>query len=75
MASAFNVPVEDLPSDYEAVEVFCMVRCIQADGEPTLIMRASGGVTPWEAIGMIIAAEDSVRSDMQGTLGTWDEDD
>lgn len=62
-----------LPKNYVPLECVALVKCLDSKGEPTMVIRSTDGLMAWEAIGMLIAAEDMGRADLRRDLTTWDE--
>lgn len=73
MATAFKVAVPPLPDGYEPVEVVAVVKCLDGEGHPKVVVRTSDGVSVWEAACLLIAMSDRARANLQGELITWDE--
>ncbi|GAA4082859.1 hypothetical protein [Actinomadura miaoliensis] len=70
MAELYGLQVEDLPEGWEPVEAVCVVKCLRpedADFPYGLIAVATGGLSTWEAEGMLSWAA-------RNADGTEDED-
>lgn len=72
-----KVDVPDLPEGSTPLEAVVVVKCLDNHGSPTIAVRVSEGLMAWEAVGMLIAASDMARGDLQSdffTLYTDSED-
>ena len=56
----------DIPEGWVPLEVVSVVKCLDDDGEPALCIRQSGGLSLWEAVGMLTTANDMARESMKG---------
>ena len=55
--NVLGVEVPELPAGYVPLEVVVLVRALNEEGRPALAVRYSEGITSWEAVGMLRAAE------------------
>jgi len=66
----FNLtPTQDLPDRFTPVEAVAIIKCLDEDGDPALVLRTTEGLTGWEAVGMLTAALDTQRSDLREDFG------
>jgi hypothetical protein len=59
-----------VPEGYVVLEVVVSMRALDGDGEVCLLNHRSGGLTPWDALGMLITAADDQRTAMQARKGS-----
>jgi len=57
-----------LPPDWMPVEGITVIKCLDPQGDPRLVLAATPTLTQWEAVGMLTAAIDEVRDDMAKTV-------
>jgi len=55
--NVLGVEVPELPAGYVPLEIVVLVRALNEEGRPALAVRYSEGITSWEAVGMLRAAE------------------
>jgi hypothetical protein len=67
-----DVDIPDLPPGYMPLEIVAVIKCFDEAGEPTIAVRSSTGIMAWEALGMLIAASDMTRADLQADFSTVD---
>lgn len=60
-ATIFGVSVPAIPEGAVAVEAIVLVKAIDADGEPTIFLRSSDGLAPWDMVGVLVMAADIER--------------
>lgn len=60
------------PDSWVAIEQIAVLKCIDDEGEPALVIRSSDGLTTWEALGMLEAAASQQRARLNGY---WEEED
>lgn len=65
-----NIKLQDLPEGYMPLETVAVIKCLDANGSPTLAIRMSKGLMPWEAIGMLVTASDQARTEIQEEFTT-----
>jgi hypothetical protein len=66
----FNLEMTPLPRGYTPLECVSIVKCLDREGEPTILIRSTEGIMAWEAVGMLITGSDSGRLDLQRDLGS-----
>lgn len=59
---AFGIDVESLPEGWQPLEVVCIVKCFDGDGDVRLASRYSPGLNGWEALGMMDLEHAAQRS-------------
>lgn len=52
----------DIPEGFTPLEAVVVIKCLDEDGELALSVRTTSGLTSWESVGMLIAASDQARS-------------
>lgn len=65
-----GVDLLDLPDGYTAVEVASVVKCLNDEGDPVYVVRASDGVSSVEAMGMFDAGRAVMLRDVESS---WEE--
>jgi hypothetical protein len=75
MGQLLNIDVPDLPDGYTPLEIAAVLKCLDEHGEVTLCVRTSNGIMAWEVVGMLIAASDMARADLQTDFSGGDTDE
>jgi len=57
-----------LPENWMPVEGVAILKCLDAQGDPRLLLVATQTLSQWEAVGMLTAALDEIRDSMQKTF-------
>lgn len=71
----FGCELEPLPANYVALGVVVMVKCLDDDGDLTLIQRVSTDLSAWEAVGMAVSSADLLRQGLSAAFEPSDEGD
>jgi hypothetical protein len=58
-----------------AIEAIGVIKCLDREGDPRLVLAATNTLNRWEAVGMLTAALDDVRDDLAEILVSPDEMD
>lgn len=53
-----------LPDGWMPVEAVAVIKCLDTQGEPRLLVVATATLNQWEAVGMLTGALDNVRDDL-----------
>lgn len=69
--NVLGVEVPELPAGYVPLEVVVLVRALAEDGRPALAVRYSEGITSWEAVRMLRAAE---ATELRALVDAFQED-
>ena len=72
MATVFGLEVGDLDEGVIPIEVVVSLKGIDENGRAILYERMSSGLSPWEAVGMLITHADGLR---QTLTASYEEDD
>jgi len=64
-----------LPEDWMPVDGVAILKCLDAQGDPRLLLVATNTLSQWEAVGMLTAALDEVRDNMSKTFVPPDQAD
>lgn len=67
----YGLELGPLPDSHIPLEAIVIIKVLDDDGEPTLVIRQAGAITDWERIGMLSAALDIVK---EQTADTWRRD-
>lgn len=71
MGAVINLEVQtDLPEGWTPLDMVCVVQCLDTESKPQLCVRATHGLLPWNATGMLVTALETVK----GTTQSWFED-
>lgn len=58
----FGIPVPSLDEDVQPLECMVLVKGIRMeDGSPTMTTIGSEGITPWEAVGMMVTEIERIK--------------
>lgn len=66
---------EPLPNGFIPVESALVMKCLDDQGIPTLIVRNSRGLAVWDAMGMFQVALDVARSEARQSFISLHQDD
>lgn len=70
-ATVLGLPIDPLPEGDIPLEAIVVCLTLE-DGEKSIGLRYTAGISPWERIGMLQIAMDRARLE---TLGGWREED
>lgn len=68
MASLYNIDIPDLPADHIPLDAIVVVKALDNDGDPCVLIRHTAGINWWERIGMLQITLDRCRMDAQGGM-------
>jgi hypothetical protein len=54
-----------LPDGWTAIEAVAVVKCINEDAKPALVLAATPSLSSWEALGMLEAGRDTTAADLR----------
>lgn len=61
-----------IPEGYTPLDIAFSVKCLDVDGNVTLINGSSETLTAWEKVGMLTSALDDARDEMR--IPAWSDD-
>lgn len=77
MADVYGVETPDMGEvepGFQAIEACVMLKGLTREGEITLVIVTSDGLTPWEILGMAEMLRDDIKVN-SALINTTDEDD
>lgn len=58
----FGIPVPDMSEDVQPLECLVLIKGINMEtGAPTMTTIGSEGITPWEAVGMLVTEAERIK--------------
>jgi hypothetical protein len=64
----YGLKLKPLGDGYIPLEAVCIVKALDGDGDPTLVVRHAGNLNDWERVGMLAAALDIAK---EQTAASW----
>lgn len=71
----FQPELPNLPPGYMPLETLAVVKCLDESGELVLVTRQTEGLTPWETLGMLVAATEAAGEEMAECWEPEDDDE
>ena len=66
---------EDLPDNYVPLEAVAVIKCLNEEGTPTLVLACTEALASWEALGMLTAAATSQDWHLQSGFESSEEEE
>jgi hypothetical protein len=73
--NVMGLHVEPLDENCIPLEAVVLIKCLGEDGEPTIDVRSTDGLQPWDRIGMLTVALDVTREDASRCWRPADDDE
>lgn len=74
MTSVFGLEIDDLDEGVTPIEVVVSLKGLDEDGRVILYERMSSGLSPWEAVGMLMTHADGLRQMLTASYESDDDD-
>ena len=74
MTSVFGLEIDDLDEGVTPIEVVVSLKGLDGDGRVILYERMSSGLSPWEAVGMLMTHADGLRQMLTASYESDDDD-
>jgi hypothetical protein len=71
--AVYGLDIGPLGDGYIPLEAICIVKALDDDGDPTLVIRHAGNLNNWERVGMLSAALDIAKEQTAANWRTNDE--
>lgn len=75
MSEAYGVEMFDIPADFITLEAVCVLKCLDADGNSTVVIRQSDGLNNFEAVGMLDIAHRAIAKSLVESFDNEREDE
>ncbi len=70
-SDVYGLDLDPLGDGYIPLEAICIVKALDEDGDPTLVIRHAGNLNDWERVGMLSSALDIAK---EQTAASWRSD-
>lgn len=69
-----NIPIADmLPEGYISLGFIAVIKCLDSNGDLAIVNVRDDNLSKWEAIGMLIQANDDLRDQLRAYVDRGDE--
>lgn len=72
----YGLKTTELQEGYVPLEAVAIIKCLDQNGQPTLVMETTDSLSSWEALGMLTAAARTMSDHLQdGFIEDFNEDE